>query len=115
MLYAISLFIVRCTCMCFQMSGFQLAASWFIRYRGRVLGIITLGSPLFSVIGTSVMTNFISNNLGGDYRPFYYSLCIVLVIHRHPELLPAAPRMSACSPTALTPLPRAGQHRRGPP
>ena len=79
-LYAISLFIVRCTCMCFQMSGFQLAASWFIRYRGRVLGIITLGSPLFSVIGTSVMTGFISNNLGGDYRPFYYGLCIVLVI-----------------------------------
>ena len=79
-LYAISLFIVRCTCMCFQMSGFQLAASWFIRYRGRVLGIITLGSPLFSVIGTSVMTTFISNNLGGDYRPFYYGLCIVLVI-----------------------------------
>lgn len=79
-LYAISLFIVRCTCMCFQMSGFQLAASWFIRYRGRVLGIITLGSPLFSVIGTSVMTSFISNNLGGDYRPFYYGLCIVLVI-----------------------------------
>lgn len=79
-LYAISLFIVRCTCMCFQMSGFQLAASWFIRYRGRVLGIITLGSPLFSVIGTSVMTSFISNNLGGDYRPFYYGLCIILVI-----------------------------------
>ena len=79
-LYAISLFIVRCTCMCFQMSGFQLAASWFIRYRGRVLGIITLGSPLFSVIGTSVMTSFISNNLGGDYRPFYYGLCILLVI-----------------------------------
>ena len=79
-LYAISLFIVRCTCMCFQMSGFQLAASWFIRYRGRVLGIITLGSPLFSVIGTSVMTNFISKNLGGDYRPFDYGLCIVLVI-----------------------------------
>lgn len=79
-LYAISLFIVRCTCMCFQMSGFQLAASWFIRYRGRVLGIITLGSPLFSVIGTSVMTNFIAKNLGGDYRPFYYGLCIILVI-----------------------------------
>ena len=79
-LYAVSLFVVRCTCMCFQMSGFQLAASWFIRYRGRVLGIITLGSPLFSVIGTSVMTKFITENLGGDYRPFYYGLCIILVI-----------------------------------
>ncbi len=79
-LYAVSLFVVRCTCMCLQMSGFQLAASWFIRYRGRVLGIVTLGSPLFSVIGTSVMTTFITKNLGGDYRPFYYGLCIILII-----------------------------------
>lgn len=79
-LYAVSLFVVRCTCMCLQMSGFQLAASWFIRYRGRVLGIVTLGSPLFSVIGTSVMTTFITKNLGGDYRPFYYGLCVILII-----------------------------------
>lgn len=79
-LYAVSLFVVRCTCMCLQMSGFQMAASWFIRYRGRVLGIVTLGSPLFSVIGTSVMTTFITNKLGGDYRPFYYGLCVILII-----------------------------------
>lgn len=79
-LYAVSLFIVRCTCMCLQMSGFQLAATWFIRYRGRVLGIITLGSPLFSVVGTSVMNSFISTHLGGDYRPFYFGLCAILVL-----------------------------------
>ena len=79
-LYAVSLFIIRCTCMCFQLSGFMFATNWFIRYRGRVLGIITLGSPLFSVLGTSVMTNFISNNLGGDYRPFYIGIAVVLVL-----------------------------------
>ena len=79
-LFFISLFLVRCGCMCFQMAGFQMAASWFIRFRGRVLGIITLGSPLFSVIGTSVMTNFIATSLGGDYRPFYYGICAVLVV-----------------------------------
>ena len=79
-LYAVSLFLVRITCMCFQMSGFQLAASWFIKYRGRVLGIITLGSPLFSVIGTSIMNTIVGKNLGGDYRPFYVGLCVVLVI-----------------------------------
>ena len=79
-LYAVSLFVIRCTCMCLQMSGFQLAATWFIRYRGRALGIITLGAPLFSVIGTSVMTNFIQTRLGGDYRPFYYGLCVILII-----------------------------------
>ena len=79
-LYAVSLFIIRCTCMCLQMSGFQLAASWFIAYRGRVLGIITLGSPLFSVVGTGVFTSIISNHMGGDYRPFYVGLCVILVL-----------------------------------
>ena len=79
-LFWISLFAIRCTCMCFQMAGFQLAANWFIRYRGRVLGIITLGSPLFSVVGVAGMTTFIANNLGGDYRPFYIGLAILLVI-----------------------------------
>lgn len=79
-LYFVSLFVIRCCCMCFQMAGFQMAASWFIRYRGRVLGIVTLGSPLFSVVGTSVMTSFISTNLGGDYRPFYIGVCVILVI-----------------------------------
>ena len=42
MLFWISLFAVRCACMCLQMAGFQLAASWFVRLRGRVLGIVTL-------------------------------------------------------------------------
>ena len=79
-LYFISLFLIRCACMCFQMAGFQMAASWFIRYRGRVLGIITLGSPLFSLIGTSAMTSFISTNLGGDYRPFYIGICVLLAV-----------------------------------
>ena len=79
-LYAVSLFIVRVTCMCLQMAGFQLAASWFIRYRGRVLGIITLGSPLFSVIGTSVFSSLIQTKMGGDYRPFYFGLCAILVL-----------------------------------
>ncbi len=79
-LYAVSLFIVRCTCMCFQLSGFMFASNWFIRYRGRILGIITLGSPLFSVIGTSVMTTVISTKLGGDYRPFYIGIAVVLAL-----------------------------------
>ncbi len=76
----ISLFVVRCCCMCMQMTGFQLAASWFVRYRGRILGIICLGSPLFTVLCTSVMTSFISRRLGGDYRPFYIGLAVLLVL-----------------------------------
>lgn len=79
-LFWVSLFVVRCTCMCFQMAGFQLAANWFIRFRGRVLGFITLGSPLFSVVGVAGMTTFISTKLGGDYRPFYVGIAILLVV-----------------------------------
>jgi MFS family permease len=79
-LFWISLFAVRCACMSFQMGGFMLCANWFIRYRGRVMGIITLGSPLFSVIGTAGMTTFIAKNLGGDYRPFYIGIAVVICI-----------------------------------
>ena len=78
LLFWVSLFAIRCCCMCLQMAGFQLASSWFVRYRGRVLGIISLGSPLFSVLCTSVMTSFISRRLGGDYRPFYIGIAVVL-------------------------------------
>lgn len=79
-LYCISMFIVRCGCMILQMAGFQLVANWFIRYRGQVMGIVTMGSPLFSVIGTSVMTTFIAKNLGGDYRPFYVGIALIIVV-----------------------------------
>ena len=79
-LYFVSLFITRCTCMMLQMAGFQLVASWFVRYRGQIMGIITVGSPLFSVVGTAGMTNLITNKLGGDYRPFYIAIAVLLVI-----------------------------------
>jgi len=32
------------------------------------------------VIGTSLMNTIVGKNLGGDYRPFYIGLCVVLVI-----------------------------------
>lgn len=78
-LFSISSFVLRCCCMCFQMAGFQLAANWFIKYRGRVLGIVTLGSPLFSVVGVGGMTALIQNSWNGDYRFFYVGISVVLV------------------------------------
>ena len=79
-LFWVSLFAVRCACMSFQMGGFMLCANWFIRYRGRVMGIITLGSPLFSVVGTAVMITFIQKHLNGDYRPFYIGIAVVICL-----------------------------------
>lgn len=79
-LYFISLFLVRCACMILQMGGFMLVANWFIRFRGRIMGIVTVGSPLFSVVGTAGMTNLIQNTFGGDYRPFYVGIAVLTVI-----------------------------------
>lgn len=79
-LFFVSLFIVRCGCMIFQMAGFQLVANWFIKYRGQVMGIVTMGSPIFSVVGTAVMSNVIATKFGGDYRPFYAIIAVAIVV-----------------------------------
>lgn len=62
-LYFVSLFIVRIMVVPLQMGGFMLAANWFIKYRGRVLGVITAGSPLFSIVGIGLLTAM-ANSLG---------------------------------------------------
>ncbi len=79
-LFFISLFIVRCGCMVLQMAGFQLVASWFIKSRGQMLGIITLGSPLFSIVGTAGITSIIAKNFNGDYRIFYVGVAIIVAV-----------------------------------
>lgn len=79
-LFFISLFIVRCGCMILQMAGFMLVANWFIKYRGQIMGVVTMGSPIFSVVGTGVMSNMIRNNFGGDYRPFYVGIAVIIVV-----------------------------------
>lgn len=79
-LFFVSLCIVRCGCMILQMAGFMLVANWFIRFRGQIMGIVTVGSPIFSVVGTSGMTSLIKNRFGGDYRPFYWIIVVLIVV-----------------------------------
>ncbi len=55
-IYSVSIFLVRILVVPLQMGGFMLCANWFIKYRGRVMGVITAGSPLFSIIGIAAMT-----------------------------------------------------------
>lgn len=62
-LYFVSLFLVRIMVVPLQMGGFMLSANWFIKYRGRVLGVVTAGSPLFSIVGIGVLTAM-ANSLG---------------------------------------------------
>jgi len=60
-LYSVSLFLIRVMVVPLQMGGFMLAANWFIKYRGRVLGVITAGSPLSSVAGIGIMTALVGS------------------------------------------------------
>jgi len=63
LLYNISLFFVRLLVVPLQMGGFMICGNWFIKYRGRVMGIIAAGSPLFSIVGISILT-WVYNSLG---------------------------------------------------
>jgi hypothetical protein len=46
LMYSISLFLVRLFVLPLQMGAFMLCTNWFIDFRGRALGLITVGNPL---------------------------------------------------------------------
>ena len=79
-LYAIGIFIVRVLVVPLQMGGFMLAANWFIKYRGRVLGIITAGSPLMSVIGIGLMTSLVGNFGLNTYIMIAAALVVMAIV-----------------------------------
>ncbi|MDF3002431.1 MAG: transporter [Bacillota bacterium] len=76
-LYFVSLFIVRIMVVPLQMGGFMLSANWFIKYRGRVLGIVTAGSPLFSIAGIGLLTS-VANSLG--LKTAYMAIAGVIIL-----------------------------------
>jgi hypothetical protein len=55
-LYSISLFLVRLFVLPLQMGAFMLCTNWFIELRGRALGFITIGCPLFTATGIVGLT-----------------------------------------------------------
>lgn len=61
--YAVSVFVVRATVIPLLLGAFLLCANWFIKYRGRVLGVVTAGAPFFSIIGIAAMT-WLTNEVG---------------------------------------------------
>lgn len=78
-MYAISLFLVRLLVVPLQMGGFMLCANWFIKYRGRVMGIITAGSPLFSICGIYILT-WIYTTTGAINTAYLIFGIIIIVI-----------------------------------
>ena len=49
-LYFISLFLTRVATVVLQMGTMQLCTSWFVKLRGRALGLVTVGAPLETAI-----------------------------------------------------------------
>lgn len=76
-IYFVSLFVVRIMVVPLQMGGFMLAANWFIKYRGRVLGVVTAGSPLFSIAGIGTLTAM-ANSMG--LQTAYLAIAGVLIL-----------------------------------
>lgn len=79
-IYAVSIFIIRILVVPLQMGGFMLCASWFIKYRGRVMGIITAGSPLMSVVGIGLMTSLVGSFGLNTYIMIAAVLVVVAII-----------------------------------
>ena len=77
-LYALCLFLIRLMVTPLQMGTFMLCANWFIKYRGRALGWVTIGSPLFSAIGTTCLTLGVQSVLG--FQGCYILLGVVILV-----------------------------------
>lgn len=54
--YSICLFLVRLFVLPLQMGAFMLCTNWFVHLRGRALGFITIGCPLFTATGIIGLT-----------------------------------------------------------
>jgi len=96
-LYAVSLFLVRVLVVPLQMGGFMLCANWFIKYRGRVMGIITAGSPLFSVVGISVLT-FVANSVGIKLSYIVMGSIVILLAVATATLMKSTPEDAGLYP-----------------
>lgn len=54
--YSICLFLVRLFVLPLQMGAYMLCTNWFVNLRGRALGLITIGCPLFTATGIVGLT-----------------------------------------------------------
>lgn len=77
-LYFISLFLTRVATVVLQMGTMQLCTSWFVKLRGRALGLVTVGAPLETAIWVPVFTVGVTSALG--FRGCYNILAGILVL-----------------------------------
>ncbi|TXS90292.1 MFS transporter [Parahaliea maris] len=79
-IYAASIFLVRALVVPLQLGAFMLCANWFIRYRGRVMGVITAGGPFFSILGIAAMTSMVGSIGLGVYIVIAGALLVLALL-----------------------------------
>ena len=79
LIYSVSAFFVRALVVPLQLGAFMLCANWFIKYRGRVLGIITAGGPIFSMVGIAAMTSM-TNVIGLGVYAVIAGVLVILAL-----------------------------------
>ena len=63
-IYFISIFVLRSITGTLSLAAMNLCTNWFSRYRGRALGIIVVGPPMFTCTGTALLTLGVESRLG---------------------------------------------------
>ena len=79
-LFVLAILLIRGTALCLPTAGFLLASQWCVRCRGRIMGIISMGCPLFLLIGSRGMIPFIAAELEADYRSYYLTAAAAILV-----------------------------------
>ena len=79
-LYTILLCIVRCTVTALQMGFYTMCCNWYIKYRGRMMGWITIGCPLFSVVGVNLLSSLCAQGISKGYLLFGGALVVITIL-----------------------------------
>ncbi len=77
-LFFAALLTMECACVMVRMALALLCLQWFCRFRGRALGAVAMGAPLFSAVGAAALAHFVQTTLQGDYRPLYVAVAAAL-------------------------------------
>jgi MFS family permease len=90
-MYSVCLFLVRLFVLPLQMGAFMLCTNWFVNLRGRALGFITIGCPLFTATGIFGLTigisryGFTSTYTGIGIVVLAMGLLVALAVKSTPE------------------------------
>ncbi len=79
-MYVLAQALLGCGCVCMSAAVLCLTALWFVRFRGRALGLVTLGWPLCAALGADWAAGCIAGRLGGDWRPVWAALALALAL-----------------------------------